>query len=503
MSGTATGGVRNLRAIYENKSASDQSTSPPSRNRSSSGSVASAGSRAVSSVRTSFVAVDTPAAPTQTRQGHEARRLSDVGKMAEAREEHSNGAAAASDAAPISPHQTAHPIEGGLGTILKGSSFEGIGENETGRQAEANGVVSRAAAMVERIKCTDKSVPPPTVDLKTTATAQPVKPPHPKYVSPRRVVATANTPTSTSAPGNRLAVRGGPAKILGVMESAKEARVAREAARQEQTSKSPDAADGQPESQPQQAQPSTKAPSRRLPLRGGAAKILAVTESAKEAHAQPPPSGRLPSAASATTAARESRKAAAVEPTQKPGARSRLSVPAKLPSAATAKTAASTAKSETAASTAKSETAASTAKSETAASTAKSETAASTAKSETAASTAKSETGPSSKVRGSTSRVSLVARPARVPSAATAVTASTLAKKTSRASLSNGDHGKSRPSAAKPDESFLARMSRPTVASAQKQQCLSRMSKLSRSLLRPMACLTVLLRLLPPAMAMA
>ncbi|RMZ87722.1 hypothetical protein DV736_g5055, partial [Chaetothyriales sp. CBS 134916] len=363
MSATATGGVRNLRAIFENKSASDQSTSPPSRGRSSSGSVASASSRPVSSVRTSFVTVDTPVALSQTAQG-QLGKASEVGRMAEASEESSNAAAVASDATLTSPHQTTHPIEGGLGTILKGSSFEGTPEKETeketGPHPETNGVVSRAAAMVERIKSIDKPLPPPIVHLNTTPTAQPVKPPHPKYVSPRRVVATANTPTST--PGNRLPIRGGPAKILGVMESAKEAREAREAARQEQTNKT----------------------------------------------------------TTATTAARDGRKAAAVEPMQKLAPRSRFSVPAKLPSAATAKTAASTAKSETEA---------------------------------------------SRKVRSSTSRMSLAAGPTRVPSA---VTTSTLAKKASRASLSNRDDAKSRASTVKPDESFLARMSRPTVSSASK-----------------------------------
>ncbi|RMD40450.1 hypothetical protein DV735_g4668, partial [Chaetothyriales sp. CBS 134920] len=402
MSVTVTGGVRNLRAIFENKSASDQSDSSPSRARYSSDSVASTGSQRV---RTSFVAVNSPPASADIQQDR-VRKTSETSSMAETR-------AATSDAVPTSPHQTTHPIEGGLGTILKGSPFEGT---------EING----GAAIVERIKSNEKPGPPPTVHLKTTPTAQPVKPPHPKHVPSHQAGAIPKTATPPS--GHKPSVRGGTAKILGVIESSNQAREAREAARQEGTGKGPIATSLHPE---QESQQGPKAPSKRLPIRGGAAKIVGVMQSAKEASeareafkqertnkgpasAEPQPSART---------ALNRPKAGAAETTQKPAPRSRLSVPAKLPSAATAKT---------------------------------------------AASTAKTEPEPSNSAASPRLRVASTARSPKVPSVATAVTASTLAKKTSRASLGNGDQAKSRLSAAKPDESFLARMSRPTLSSASK-----------------------------------
>ncbi|RMZ78186.1 hypothetical protein DV738_g3969, partial [Chaetothyriales sp. CBS 135597] len=437
MSVTATGGVRNLRAIFENKSASDQSDRSPSRARYSSDSVASTSSRPVSIVRTSFIAVDSPAASSHIHQEH-VRNNTGTSRMAESRKENHNVTSETSDAVPTSPHQTTHPIEGGLGTILKGSSFEGSPEQEVvgPRAAEING----GAAIVERIKSNEKPGPPPTVHLKTTPTAQPVKPPHPKHVPSNQAAATSKTATPPSA--HKLPIRGGSAKVLGVLESSKEAREAREAARQDGSNKSPTAAGLHPA---QESQQSTKAPSKRLPIRGGAAKIVGVMESAKQASeareafkqertnkgaapAESHPSTRtvskrLPSAATTTAASRDGRKAGAAETTQKPAPNSRLSVPSRLPSAATAKT---------------------------------------------AASTAKTETEPSNNAPSPRARVASSARSPKVPSVATAVTASTLAKKASRGSLANGDQAKSRLSAAKPDESFLARMSRPTVSSASK-----------------------------------
>src|SRR5947207_15440587 len=76
-------GVRNLRAMFENKTGDPAtSTSPPSRGRSPAGSEASLSSRPVSKVRASFVAVERPAEAGQGQQWG-LRKASDVGIMAE------------------------------------------------------------------------------------------------------------------------------------------------------------------------------------------------------------------------------------------------------------------------------------------------------------------------------------------------------------------------------------------------------------------------------------
>ena len=136
-----TGGVRNLRALFENKG-SDLSTSPPSRGRSPSNTDTSSHSRPVSKVRASFVAVERPGELGQPPQIG-LRKTSDVNVMEEVKE---NGTTApkstevtptngqqsdAQDAAKenfVPSHArnvTNTSVEGGLGSILKGSAFEG------------------------------------------------------------------------------------------------------------------------------------------------------------------------------------------------------------------------------------------------------------------------------------------------------------------------------------------------------------------------------------------
>lgn len=80
----SSGGVRNLRAMFENKGADNQ-TSPPSRGRSPAPSDTSVQSRPVSKVRTSFVAVERPGDLGGQQWG--LRKMSDVSSMAEVKEE--------------------------------------------------------------------------------------------------------------------------------------------------------------------------------------------------------------------------------------------------------------------------------------------------------------------------------------------------------------------------------------------------------------------------------
>src|SRR5271154_2137583 len=142
------GGVRNLRAIFENKT-SDHSTSPPSRGRSPGGSDASLHSRPVSKVRATFVAVERPDEAGQGQQWG-LRKASDVAiEEAERAIETSRPTRESNQASSNSePPQTTTVVKGvrsrnqsdtvqsknhnmassenagGLGAILKGSAFE-------------------------------------------------------------------------------------------------------------------------------------------------------------------------------------------------------------------------------------------------------------------------------------------------------------------------------------------------------------------------------------------
>ena len=399
MSASNAGGVRNLRAMFENKNG-DHSTSPPSRGRSPSSSAVSGNSRPVSKVRASFVAVEKPGDLGQPPQWG-LRKASDVSSVVEVTEggpggpdtSHNTTSTEAttnmshSASTPNSPHMSKDAMDGGIGAIMRGSSFESDtskkisqpAESEGGVKEKSNGVGSRAADMVKKMQSKDKPQSPPATKLKTTPTAQPVKNPNPKPAqhkgspeSPSSPKKSVKTPTSPVAP--RMNIRGGPAKIRGVLDSAKRASDAREAMKKEDTSRSTE-------------QPKKEAPAPGNPKTNGV------------------------------------KKEAASSPKSATGPKSPTSF-AKLPAAATTGTAASAAHQ-------------------------------------------KKETSSQAAHKKPASRPSAVhSQPPRV---ANSTTASSLAKKSSRASLANdNERSKSRTSLSQPTESFLSRMSRPTASSAQK-----------------------------------
>ncbi|KIX93336.1 uncharacterized protein Z520_10979 [Fonsecaea multimorphosa CBS 102226] len=414
-------GVKNLRAMFENK-ASDQSTSPPSRGRSPNPSEISNNSRPVSKVRASFVAVERPSenggAPLIGL-----RRASEVSSMGEIKEtaiedtesmKSSTPAVTTKKGEPTSDPQLAPSAndgtdEGGLGAILKGSAFVEHTPSKLAPEAKnlteaiASGRIqdkiprspskpkdeSNAAEMVKKMQATEGTNPgpPPTTTLQTTKDAELVKPPPTRQQVntkpiPRSPTVTRPSPRTPTSP--KLHLRGGPAKIKGVMESAKEAQRAREAARlnAEKTEK-------------------TRASA---PTKDTSARPRAAPESIKKE--------QTPATPKAT------RSPTAVKP--KPP-----TVPGKLPAAATATTASTAAKHDT----------------------------------------QHSPTEPERKSVKKTTTTSST----RQPRASSSASTFSLAKKASRTSLTNGhDRPKSRVSTAKPDESFLARMMRPTASSAQK-----------------------------------
>ncbi|KAJ9503675.1 hypothetical protein H2202_000814 [Exophiala xenobiotica] len=412
---SGSGGVRNLRAMFENK-ASDQSTSPPSRGRSPNPSEISNGSRPVSKVRASFVAVERPgengSAPILGL-----RRPSEVSNREENKENSTTAvwsperrAASRNMSSLEGPkmEEQSHngSTNGGLGTILKGSAFaestpsKDKSEVKNLNKALASSQVqeklsqtpskpkdeTKSAAMVEKMHTNGgKPGPPPATTLQTTKSAQPVKAPPTRQIvtktaptakpnpSPRSPVTSKSSPRTPTSPIAHI--RGGPAKIKGVMESAKRAQEARVAAKQKSE-------------QPNQAQATVPKPNIHQKQ---------VTHPVKKE--KTPTSPRAVRPKSSTR-------------------------PAKLPAAATATTASAAAKHDT----------------------------------------QNSPTEPET-------RKSIAKRPStismRPPRASTSSTTGTLAKKTSRASLAN-DRPKSRVSTSKPDEGFLARMMRPTTSSAQK-----------------------------------
>ncbi|ETN38313.1 uncharacterized protein HMPREF1541_06347 [Cyphellophora europaea CBS 101466] len=392
--GNASGGVRNLRAMFENKTG-DQSNSPPSRGRSPSGSVASTNSRPVSKVRASFVAVE--------RSGEQGqlwglRKASDVSSMAEVKENESS----LIDGAPLATTHTTPEkgSNGGLGQILKGSSFSGTPMKEKpnemesvkqkgkgpqkptstddhSKQPKTNGVAARGAeaarTVQDKVKPSTAKPNPKPIETKGTAPAKPDK------QSPR-------TPTSAG-----IKPRGGVAKIKGVMDSAKKAAEGREATKKADAAK----AESAPES-----------PAKTNGHKGTVHSPRATTKPVK-----------LPSAATAPTAASAAHLRSEPEPQKKPVHSSK---PAKLPSAVTATT---------------------------------------------AASAAHDRALPEAHAKKPTSRRASAAHSSH-PRLSTTGTQASLAKKASRASLA--ERPQSRTSHSKPDDGFLARMMRPTQASSQK-----------------------------------
>ena len=414
MSGnTGSSGVRNLRAMFENKG-TDQSTSPPSRGRSPSGSVNSGNSRPVSKVRASFVAVERPRDISAGQQWG-LRKASDVSSMAEVKEnETGNDVTRTSTVvtqnpepikSPTSPHTSQDSMDGGLGSILKGSSFEGTPKKQIQKDntsptkdssplsqkkepTATNGVGSKAAEVIKKMQSNEKPGPLPSTSLITKPDAKPIKNPHPKPLvkpspkpprSPKVDKPSPKTPTSPVTA--RSLVRGGPAKIKGVMESAKRATEAREAVKKE------------PPKPMSKKEPGSKPVSREV-----------------ETQPKPKVNGVKKEAVNSPTKSTTTPKS----PTR----------PSKLPSAATATTATTAAKRD-------------------------------------------SQAPAQQPAKKSAPRASLPASQSR---ATGATAASALHKKSSRASLApNGhDRPKSRVSLNKPDDGFLARMMRPTQSSQQK-----------------------------------
>ncbi|KIX00176.1 uncharacterized protein Z518_10314 [Rhinocladiella mackenziei CBS 650.93] len=422
---SGSGGVRNLRAMFENK-VSDQSTSPPSRGRSPNPSELSSSSRPVSKVRTSFVAVERPG-----ENGGPPilglRRTSEVSSLGEIKESTTvdtgniekmpSNTETRKDENPIAVPEkkpsVENSIEGGLGNILKGSAFventpskppsearklgdalsSGQAQEKIARSPSKSKDETKAASMVEKMRGDgEKQDPPPSTTLQTTKTAQPVKAPptrqtvaKPAPKSPVVSKPSSKTPTSPAAH-----LKGGAAKIKGVMESAKEAQHSREVTKQ------------------------------------NAAKTVQVQ--AEKAQSSAPKLDTQSKTKPAPEAVKKEKTPTSPHVVRSPKAVKPKSPtkPGKLPAAATATTASSVAKSDMHPSPTESE-----------------------------------------------FRKSVTKKPSaisiRQPRVSTSSTTSTLAKKSSRASLTNGhDRPKSRVSASKPDEGFLARMMRPTASSAQK-----------------------------------
>jgi hypothetical protein len=221
--------------MFENKAGDTLSTSPPSRDRSPVDPDVSAHSRPVSKVTASFVAVERPG---EVGQGQllGIRKASDASSMDA--KENRNGVGGTADSArkedtAHTRHISKNSLEGGLGTILKGSAFEpsipqnGATEEVQEKEPEINGVGSdqsksgailgstsvqgsgdRAASMVDKVNAvsdSEKPLPPATTKVITTKDARPIKPPPTKQVQSKPSIKspvlpkTPKTPTTSSS----------------------------------------------------------------------------------------------------------------------------------------------------------------------------------------------------------------------------------------------------------------------------------------------------------------
>lgn len=489
-------GFRNLRAMFENKS-NDHSTSPPSRGRSPNCSVSSQASRQVSKVRTSFVAVERPGGSSQSPQ-RAFRKFSDVSSMAEVREEaimegpETTSAKSVPQDTPLSSAERTS-----LGAILKGSPFEahpstaielprnstsGVPEAKTNgspKKLETNGTsdksevagntgsteesATRAVPAVD----TKPNKPEPT-PLHTNTTASKSKE-SPTSTKKSPVSQKKDSPTTTNESARTIKPRGGVNKITGIIESSNRAKEERAKA-------------AHPNSQDPSSGPTIKP-------RGGANKIIGIIESsnrAKEERAKveqsaspTAPSGpaikprggpnKIAGIIQSSKKAKEERaKAEQHNQSDVPEGKSAASREIKPPSVASKPTAASRAHAQ------KQEkqdklSAADQVKPPTTTRPTKLPSAATAGTAASAARKGANTTDDESKPTTSERR-SILPQPPRV---ADISTRSSLAKKSSRTSLANGeDRPRSRVSAAhKPaDEGFLARMTRPTAASARRAQ---------------------------------
>ncbi|KAK5943601.1 hypothetical protein PMZ80_004609 [Knufia obscura] len=420
MSGGSSGaaGVKNLRAMFENKH-SDQSTSPPSRGRSPNGSISSAHSRPVSKVRASFVAVERPGEAGQPAQ-FGLRKQSDVSSMAEVREEaimDDGGNVMNKSVTNEAPASSAN--EPDLGAILKGSPFEGSPVQEPEQSDSA----------------TKTETPKPQVSEKNS-------PEKPKMNGNTSKVVGKTPPKEQSNPkaGSATPKTTKPNKLLPAALNTKAAAP--------KSKDSPTMPKKSPvlQKKPQQSPTTANGHGPTIKPRGGVSKIQGVMQSANKAKderaktdqsksdtakeekkttakdVKPPSVASKPTAASKAHAQKQD--SASAEPKQPKSPTTTR--PVKLPAAATKPTAASAARHD-----------------------------ANYESEEAAKATAEK-----------------VSRMVGAPRVANTTTRSSLAKKSSRASLANGDdRPKTRSSTVhKPaDEGFLARLTRPTAASAQKR----------------------------------
>jgi hypothetical protein len=420
--------------MFENK-AGDPSTSPPSRGRSPSNSVASTSSRPVSKVRASFVAVE--------RSGEQGqlwglRKASDVSSMAEVIKENESSVM---DGIPLGKSQTTpeRKPNGGLGAILKGSAFvstpskeepnkmdlamdkqksplKPISADKQNKQPTSNGVGARASEAAKKIQeKTQPDASKPKAPAQQSVKHQP-KPIETKASAPKPDKQSPKTPTSAG-----VKTRGGVAKIQGVMESAKRASEARELAKKSESAKKEPAVKSPTNVTATKDTP--KSPAKHMRHSTTATSATATSAAHVQKEPEPPKRathsshpGRLPAAVTATTAASKAHDRTEPEPPKKVV---HSNHPAKLPAVVTATT---------------------------------------------AASKAHDRSAPDSQFKKPAPRRQSEVHSSK-PRLSTTSQAS-LAKKTSRASLA--ERPKSRASINKHDESFLARMMRPTESSAQK-----------------------------------
>jgi hypothetical protein len=238
--------------MFENKASSDQSTSPPNRGRSPLDAENSETSRPVSKVRASFVAVEKPGQQGQAPQWG-LRKASDVSSISGV-----NGTTEDTSLRRIGSKtmtNDAQTAEGDLGVILKGSPFENDKDAHTRQAKDLGEALSSGQAQKKISEISTKKEPPSqdkaakvkspttvakptpsTSQLETSKTGPPVRSPPTRQVplsttekspvSPKTLHA-GKVNTTHPAPSIR-GIRGGPAKIMAVMDSANKARVERE-----------------------------------------------------------------------------------------------------------------------------------------------------------------------------------------------------------------------------------------------------------------------------------
>ena len=412
--------------MFENKATNDQTTSSPTRGRSPQETTNSErNSRSVSKVRASFIAVEKPGLPGQAPQWG-LRKASDVSSISAVNgnisEDSSLGKITSRTSTTMADN--GETAQDDLGHLLKGSSFDNEEAISTRQVNDAtdgpsSGEPQTNAAPQETTenktpKQDNTTSPASKMETPTSATkskpspAQPdaSKPGQPVKTSPTRNVpakSAEKSPISPSAPQSTKVntthpapsvrgIRGGPAKIMAVMDSANKARVEREKKSPMIEKKSPN----EKKSSIEKKSPTIERKSSQAVKKDVTPKT-SITNGAKK------------------------------EPTSSKAAKSTKPPTklVKLPAAATARTAASVARTD----------------------------------------------GPPKKLSTDNRRVSAVRKDQPLSKATSTATASSLAKRTPRTSLAPQTNGherpKSRVSTAK-DESFLARMTRPTASSQKK-----------------------------------